>query len=95
MEELFVPIEGYPNYQVSNYGRVVNVKHDRDLTPTPGGREGYFKVRLYNEGVHQDYYVHSLVAAGFFLHFAECNGVSHLSSDLSDNSVGNLSLKFN
>ena len=32
VEELFVPVPDYPRYVVSNYGRIINVKNDREVT---------------------------------------------------------------
>ena len=31
--EAFVPLIEYPNYAVSNYGNVKNIKKDKDLKP--------------------------------------------------------------
>ena len=31
LEELWQPIEGFPNYEISNYGRVVNVRRGTNL----------------------------------------------------------------
>lgn len=91
-EEYLVPIEGFDNYSISNFGRVVNTVLDRDLTPRPG-KNGLLKVRLYLFGAYADFYIHELVAAAFFLNWEYGIEVEHISDDLTDNSVGNLRLK--
>lgn len=35
LDEQWVPIAGFPNYEVSNYGRIVNVTTGVDLRPQP------------------------------------------------------------
>jgi len=91
IDELFVPIEGYPNYEVSNYGRVVNVKRDTDLKATLDG-SGYLKVRLSRENVKRTINVHRLVAQAFFVDFTEDVEVRFINHNRSDCSVRNLHL---
>jgi len=90
MDELFVPIEGYPNYEVSNYGRVVNVRFDRDLKTKI--RRGWAAVCLYHEGVARTFSLHRLVAQAFFLNYLEGEGVEHINGNHEDNAVSNLHL---
>jgi NUMOD4 motif len=94
MDEVFVEIPGFPNYVVSNYGRIVNVKFDRDVTQTMT-RSGnslkvYAKVSLYRNGKAHSFSVHRVVAQAFFLNYQEGIEVLHESDDYSDNSVTNL-----
>lgn len=91
MDEVWVAHDLLPNYAVSNYGRVVNVKTNRELKPSPD-KGGYFRVVLYHKGVPYPIYVHRLVAKIFFLNYAEGVEVKHISEDKSDNSVLNLTL---
>ena len=57
-------IEGYEGYyQISNLGRIRNIKSNRILQPSLTC--GYYKVRLSNNGLIKDYLVHYLV----FKHF--------------------------
>lgn len=91
MEELFVPVEDYDNYVVSNYGRVVSVKRDIDLSPSRN-KDGRLTVSLYKNGVPKTFYVHRLVAQAFFINYSQDTNVRHISIDYDDNSVGNLTL---
>lgn len=92
MEELFVPIEGYPNYVVSSYGRVINTKFDRDLVPTLDVRTDTQKVTLYNNGIPRTFYLHRLVAKGFFLNYQEDLEVGFLNGKKNDCSITNITI---
>ena len=62
--EEFRMVQGYMDYQVSNMGRVLNVKTKRILQACDDGL-GYFKVRLRKDGKTIDCKVHRLVAREF------------------------------
>lgn len=89
--EIFASIEGFENYAVSNFGRVINAKRGRDLRP---GRDagGYLKVALYRNGVRYDFGVHRLVAKAFFVDFNQDLEVYHVDGNKEDCSITNLSL---
>lgn len=91
LEELWVTFDLLPNYAVSNYGRVVNVKTNRDLRPSADAN-GYMRVALYNKGVRHETYVHRLVAKAFFLNYEEGVEVKHKNRVFTDNTVLNLTL---
>ena len=66
MKEKWRQIKDYPNYAVSNMGRVVNIKTLRDLKHQKSKRGGYYAfVNLYKEGKRKNYLVHLLVAKYF------------------------------
>ena len=62
-EEL-VPIEGFPDYGITNHSRVVNLRR-MTLVKTKKDREGYVKVTLYRDGKAVGRRVHRLVALHF------------------------------
>lgn len=90
IEELFVDVPGYPNYAVSNYGCVVNVKTERELKSWE--HNGKLFVKLYSNGVSKNFFVHRLVAQAFFVDYDDIVEVHHISDDKHDNSIGNLHL---
>lgn len=92
MEEEWVVIDGYPNYAVSNLGRVVNIKRDRELLPRPND-EGHLRVSLSEGGQVRDFYVRRLVAAAFFVDYDPRQQVFHWNDDKEDNTVDNLRLR--
>jgi hypothetical protein len=92
MKEDWVAIEGYPNYAVSNYGRVLNIQRDTILKPRPND-EGYLRVSLSLGGVVRDQYVHRLVAAAFFTGYDPREQVFHYNGDKEENTVNNIRMK--
>lgn len=64
LKETWKTINGFPNYEVSTYGNVRNVKTGKMLKPFKTGR-GYLSVRLFNNGKDYQLYVHVLVAKAF------------------------------
>ena len=91
LEELFVEIPGFPNYLVSNYGRVINHVHGHDLVQSHYP-DGHCKVMLYNAGVGKTVQVHQLVAQAFFDEWVPGLEVLHIFPNYDDNSVTNLTL---
>ena len=92
LEELFVEIPGFPNYLVSNYGRIVNKVHGHDLKYSHYP-DGHAKVMLYNAGTGVSKQVHQLVAQGFFEEWVPGLEVLHIhENSFDDNSVTNLTL---
>lgn len=91
-EENWVEVAGYPNYAVSNWGRVVNVKTDQLLQERDNGR-GYLRVALCREGETRDFYVQQLVANAFFDAFDPGEQIEWVNGDTTNNSLDNLRLK--
>ena len=64
LKETWAKIKGFPNYEVSTYGNVRNVKTGKILKPhkTPCD---YLQFKLFNNGKSQKLYIHVLVAKSF------------------------------
>lgn len=92
MKEVWVEVEGYPNYAVSNYGRVMNIKRNCVLKPRPN-EDGHLRVSLSYEGRVRDFYVRRLVAAAFFETYDEREQIFHWNDDKEDNTVANLRIR--
>lgn len=92
MDEVWGEIEGYPNYAISNYGEVVNIKFGRSLKPRTNSR-GYQHVVLFGEHGRKDYYIHQLVAEVFLGDFRTGAHIYHIDDDRSNNHVTNLRLR--
>jgi len=91
-DEVWVEVEGYPNYLVSNCGRVVNITNDTFLKPRPNVR-GHLRVALSREGQIKDHYLSQLVAGAFFSEFSSGEQVENVNGDLTNCRVDNLRLK--
>lgn len=80
---------GYPNYLISNYGRVRNVDTNRILKPSIAC--GYYKVRLSNEGFVQDFIVHRLVYELFSgQRIPDACVIDHIDGNKLNNHIDNL-----
>jgi hypothetical protein len=89
MREVWVNIQGFPNYQVSNYGSVRSLRTNSLLSHRYNGG-GYAHVTLSTYGEQQEYYVHQLVAQAFFDNYKPGMRLKHVNGDQTDCSVMNL-----
>lgn len=92
VDEWWVVLDGLDRYSVSSYGRVVNNETGRELKPTLNRKTGLLKVTLSYNAKRYHVYVHRLVARCFFLNYKDGVKVRHISENLLDNSVLNLTL---
>lgn len=66
IEEVWIPVRGYPRYQVSQLGRVYDNLRDGILGITPD-RNGYVRVKMWTpDGERKTVSVHRIVAGSFF-----------------------------
>jgi hypothetical protein len=89
------PVPGYPDYEVSDRGRVLSKKRNN-----PGGRHrllrgvvhprGYLQVFLRANGAYRNRKVHQLVLEAFVGQMPEGMEVRHLDGDKSNNTLPNL-----
>lgn len=90
VDEEWAYIDGFPEYSVSDFGRVANLKFDRVLKTQLTDR-GYKKVVLQSrDNGSQQFYVHQLVAAAFLADFRPGLRVTHRDLDRTNNKVPNL-----
>ena len=103
MREVWKDIAGYEGvYQVSELGRVKSldrmVPHKKYGVVKRKGKilqpfvdtYGYLKVRLCNDGVGRNEFVHRLVASAFILNPQHKETVNHINGDKRDNTAKNL-----
>lgn len=89
LEEEWAEILGFPNYAVSNYGRVWNVQTDRILRLRQNSY-GYMRVALMKDGVPWEKLVHQLVAEAFITGYYPGVTIRHADDNNSNNHVNNL-----
>ena len=82
-------ITDYPNYSVTEDGRVINNKTNRELKPILG-RNGYYQVSLCNSGKIKNVSIHRLVASAFLNNDENNREVNHINGIKTDNRVQNL-----
>ena len=95
MEEIWKEIEGYPNYQVSNMGRVKRLstgyyrRTEKILKPQLQNN-GYLHIKLSQKDKTKCILVHRLVAQVFIPNPNNLPQVNHINEDKTDNRVENL-----
>ena len=101
MEEVWKDIEGYENYQVSNYGRVRSldrwvidkgsVRFIKGIIKKPNTiNGGYLQVPLWKNGKGKSYLVHRLVAEAFLDNPDNYKEINHKNEVKTDNRAENL-----
>jgi hypothetical protein len=87
--EIWKPIEGFKNYEVSSFGRVRNVKFNRVIHPHL--RNGYERIGISDgNGNQKKFAVNRLVAKAFLQSFNEDLEVDHIDRVRTNNYVTNL-----
>lgn len=94
--EVWMPVAGFPLYEVSSWGRVRNSETSRIVKDSAKGDWGHRKVtlvrgdRLRKSGNRKDFPVHRLVASHFVQNNEEMPEVRHLDGVAGNNCVWNL-----
>jgi hypothetical protein len=88
-DEVFARIEGYENYAVSNYARVLNIDRQYFMA-TNLNKDGYLRVRLSKNNHRIFYFIHRLVAKAFIKNENQDPLVDHINRNRLDNSAKNL-----
>ena len=91
MEEQYKIINGFSNYEISNFGNVKNVKTGRILKQSTN-RKGYKIVGITSDenGKSFSKRVHRLVAEMFIPNLNNKNEVDHLDNNRANNIINNL-----
>lgn len=92
MEEIWAEVEGFPNYAVSNTGKIYSTLTDK-LLAYRISEGGYPRVVLTEEGERRDWYVHHLVARAFFGSYKSGLHIKHVNGDKKNNHVSNLMVR--
>jgi hypothetical protein len=87
--ESWKEIEGFPEYHVSNQGRVKSLRKNVIMKSRPT-RTGYHIIGLRTSGSHHTKSVHRLVANAFIEKEDGKETVDHINRNRSDNRVENL-----
>ena len=89
--EIWQQIDGYPDYQISNLGRVKSFKWGKEKILNPfTNSHGYKNIRLSLNGVSKVSKVHRLVALAFIPNPENHRIINHIDGDKCNNNVANL-----
>lgn len=86
-------IEGYPNYRVSNLGRVKSLNYNhtgKEKVLKAGTNKGYLRVVLCKNGKKKRFQVHRIVAMAFLPNLHNYPQVNHMDENPLNNCVENL-----
>lgn len=89
MKETWRTIFNYPNYEISNNGKVRNIK-SKLIKKYATTHNGYFRVQLLNYSGGKCFMVHRLVAEAFIPNPNNLPQVNHIDGNKQNNSVENL-----
>lgn len=88
MEEKWKSIDSFPDYYVSNLGRVYSNKSNKFLSPK--SNNGYLSVGLSKDGIVKLKRIHRLVATAFIPNPNNLPCINHKDENPSNNTVDNL-----
>lgn len=88
-KESWVEIKDYPNYQVSDQGRIKNVITGRQLNPSLSKQNGYLRVNLCREDGCHTKTLHGLVVSTFMGETPDGLEINHLDGVKTNNTVDN------
>lgn len=91
-EEIFKPIQGYPDYEIGSNGTVISYKGDRPriLKAYLDSQGRYYYVDLRNNGINKHHSIHRLVAQHFVDNPENFPVVNHKDHDSHNNNYTNL-----
>ena len=87
--ETFVKIEGFENYEVSNLGKVRNIKSGRIIKPSLN-KNGYLRLWLCENNKKKYLYLHRIIATAFIDNSEEKPCVNHIDENKTNNDLSNL-----
>lgn len=87
--ETFVEIDGFENYEVSNLGKVRNIKSGRTLKPHLN-HNGYLKHSLYKHDKQKELFLHRIIAIAFIDNPGKKPQVNHIDENKLNNDLSNL-----
>jgi hypothetical protein len=88
--EIWSKIRDYPNYEISNIGRVKSINYSKERILKLQNMNGYDRVGLSINGVTTLFLVHRLVALAFIDNVNNHSFINHINGIKNDNRVENL-----
>ncbi len=90
-EEILKVIPGFPNYLVSNYGRVMYKKTMKEKSARLN-KQGYYRIKLWHKGNNKTFTIAKLVAEAFIGKIPKGYVVDHINCNPLINHINNLQI---
>lgn len=87
--ERWATIDNFPNYMISDYGRVYSIKWDK-IMKQKLDRYGYYTITLSNNGERKYPTIHRLVGKAFIKNPDNLPQINHIDSNRTNNFYKNL-----
>ena len=87
--ETFVKVEGFENYEVSNLGKVRNIKSGIMLKPWIT-KDGYLRHCLYKHNKRKNLLLHRIIATAFIDNPGKKPQINHIDENKLNNDLSNL-----
>lgn len=87
--EIFLSIEGYDNYEISNYGEILHTNTGKTIKPRKN-RGGYHTVNLIKKNKPKTFSVHRLVGLAFLENPEKKECIDHIDNCKTNNNIMNL-----
>ena len=87
--EVFLPIDGYDNYFISNFGNIKNSKTNKIMKQS-NHRQGYKRIGLTKNGKQIFFLIHRLVGNAFLENPDKKQMIDHIDENKANNNVKNL-----
>ena len=88
--EVYACIDGFPNYLVTSYGRILSIKGKQIKEMKQCNNKGYMYICLCKNNNKKSFRVHRLVAQTFIPNPYNKSEVNHKDENPSNNSISNL-----
>ena len=90
-KEIFVKIDGYDDYFISDHGQVISTKNNKIKYLSPGNNgRGYLQVYLSKNGKQKNKKIHRLIAEHFIDNPNNLPQVDHIDQNKTNNNINNL-----
>ena len=89
MEEIWKDIEGFPEYQISSFGRVKSLKCGREKILKPSFHR-YYYINLQKDKKNYKRSIHRLLAIAFIPNPDNLPVIDHIDNNPTNNSISNL-----
>ena len=88
-DEIWKDIIDYPNYKISNLGRIWS-NYKKDFMILNNHNKRYYQIKLSNKGKRKPFLVHRLVALAFIPNPNNLPEIDHINNIKTDNRLDNL-----